>query len=198
MNDQETFILDRYQKLIETPSDINEHLPVLFEIAKQVDSIVELGTRDCNSTTAFMAAFLFTNKFLYSYDLYKSDVVEKFEKFSNFKFYQKDTLDTVIPVVDLLFIDTLHTYFQLINELQTHSKNVKQYIVLHDTVSYGYGDESFYSKQEYMIMSEKVKKGEKMGLVNAINDFLLKDDGLNWYVHKTYENNNGLTILKRK
>lgn len=195
---KENFILERYERLINTPSDINEHLPVLFELAKEVGSIVELGTRNCVSATAFMAAFLFTDKVLYSYDLYRSNDVGEFEKFDNFHFFNDDALDVQIPNADLLFVDTLHTYFQLTSELNIHSKNINKYIVLHDTVSYAYGDESFYSEQECMIMSEKVKKGEKMGLVNAMNDFLLKDDGLNWTIHKAYENNNGLTILKRK
>lgn len=191
-------IQKKYEESLHIPSDINEHLPILFNLAKEVDSIIEMGTRDCISTTAFLAAIANTEKTLISYDLYRSSNVDDLEKFSNFKYYQKDTLDLTIPTADLLFIDTLHTYFQLTSELNMHSKNVKKYIALHDTSSYAYGDESFYSKQEYMIMSEKVKKGEKMGLVNAINDFLLKDDGLNWGIYKVYENNNGLTILKRK
>lgn len=191
-------IQEKYEKSLHIPSDINEHLPTLFSLAKEVDSIIEFGSRNCTSTTAFLAAIADTEKTLVSYDLYKSQLIDELEKYNNFKFYQEDVLDLTIPNVDLLFIDTLHTYFQLTNELGNNSKSVRKYIVLHDTVSHAYGDESPYSDQEYMVMSKKVKQGEKRGLVPAIDDFLLKDDGLNWFVYKVYENNNGLTILKRK
>jgi hypothetical protein len=191
-------ILQRYESLISIPSDINEHLPVLFALAQEVDSIAELGTRNCNSTTAFMAAIVFSNKELFCYDLYRSDLIDEFEKFENFNFFQADTLEIDLPNIDLLFIDTLHTYFQLKNELSLHAKNVSKYIVLHDTKSYAYGDESFYSESEYMIMSKKVKQEEKRGLVPAISDFLETEEGNKWIIEKVYENNNGLTILKRQ
>jgi hypothetical protein len=157
-----------------------------------------MGTRHCNSTTAFLAAIVDTDKTLISYDLYRSPSVDECEKLKNFKFYKEDTLDITIPKVDLLFIDTLHTYFQLTNELNLHSKNVNKYIVLHDTTIYAHIDEALYPTNEFSVMSNKIKQGEKRGIKNALDDFLLQNDGLNWYIHKVYENNNGLTILKRK
>jgi hypothetical protein len=192
------FIIQKYIDLSNTPSDINEHLPTLFELAKEINSIVEMGTRNCNSTTAFLAAIVDTDKTLISYDLYRSPSVDECEKFENFKFYKEDTLDLTIPNVDLLFIDTLHTYFQLTNELNLHSKNVNKYIVLHDTTVYAHFDEAPYPTNECSVMSNKIKQGEKRGIKNALDDFLLQGDGLNWCIHKVYENNNGLTILKRK
>jgi hypothetical protein len=124
-------------------------------------------------------------------------VVDELEKYSNFKFCLEDVLEATIPNTDLLFIDTLHTYFQLLSELNLHSANVNKYIVLHDTTSFGHGDEPFYSSLEYMIMSNKVKHGEKRGLLNAIEEFMGSTEGKKWAIHKVYENNNGLTILKR-
>lgn len=186
-------LLQRYEELKRTPSDINEHLPILFEFAQQVDSIVEVGTKDCNATNAFLAAFLNTNKTLYSYDIFKQDIVQEFEKINNnFNFFKQDILKITIPVVDLLFINhSLHTYYQLINELNMHSKNIKKYIAVRATATYAYKDDRCHIKIPG-------KDPKKTGLVNAINDFLLKDDGLNWFIDKVYKNNNGLTILKRK
>jgi len=192
------FIIQKYINLSNTPSDINEHLPTLFELAKEVSSIVEMGTRHCNSTTAFLAAIADTDKTLISYDLYRSPSVDECEKIKNFKFYKEDTLNLTISNTDLLFIDTLHTYFQLTNELNLHSKNVNKYIVLHDTAIYAHIDEALYPVNECSVASNKIKQGEKRGIKNALDDFLLQGDGLNWFIYKVYENNNGLTILKRK
>jgi hypothetical protein len=187
----------KYTELLETPSDINEHLSTLFDLAKEVNSIVELGTRNCASAIAFLAAIIETKKTFVTYDLYRSSIVDELEKYSNFKFCLEDVLEATIPNTDLLFIDTLHTYFQLLSELNLHSANVNKYIVLHDTTSYKHGDEPFYSSIEKMIMSNKVEHGEKRGLLNAIEEFMGSTEGKKWAIHKVYENNNGLTILKR-
>ena len=46
---------DIYLFLCDTPSDINEHLPVLKELASQSDSVVEMGVRWVVSTFALLA-----------------------------------------------------------------------------------------------------------------------------------------------
>jgi SUMO ligase MMS21 Smc5/6 complex component len=182
-------------------SDINQHLVTLFNLANEqtVNHIVEFGTRDGVSTSAFLAAIENTQKTLTCYDLYQSSIIENYKHFKNFTFEQKDTLKIEIQSADLLFIDTLHTYFQLFNELNLHSKQVSKFIVMHDTMTYGNEDEGFYDKNSSVKMSDKVVlDGDNKGLKSAINDFLNNtEDGKNWSIFKVYENNNGLTILKR-
>jgi predicted O-methyltransferase YrrM len=92
------------------------------------------------------------------------------EKGIDFKFKLGDTLDIKIPKVDLLFIDTDHTYKQLSQELELHSDKAQKYIVLHDTVSCA--DE----------------------LLPAVNELIEK--GV-WKIEKHYENCNGLMVLSR-
>jgi predicted O-methyltransferase YrrM len=181
-----------------TPSDINEHLPVLYRLAEKVQTIVEMGTRNGESTSALLAAIEGTTKKLTCYDLYRAPIVDRFESFSNFNFVLADTLKISIESTDLLFIDTLHTYHQLYNELVKHSGSVTTYIALHDTVSYGEKDEPFYDPNAEVKMSDLTEQTAKTGLIAAVNDFLTTEDGQNWYIGATYTNNNGLMILKRK
>jgi len=187
-----------YNNHKETPSDINEHLPVLHRLAEKVNSIIEMGTRNGESTSAFLAAIEGTSKTLTCYDLYRAPIVDQFEIFNNFKFVQADTLKIDIEKTDLLFIDTLHTYYQLYNELVKHSININTYIALHDVVSYGEKDEPYYDPNAEVKMSDLTQSTSKTGLIAAVNDFLATNDGQNWYIGDTYKNNNGLMILKRK
>ena len=59
-------------------------------------------------------------------------------------FFVADTRQLEIEETDLLFIDTWHDYLQLKKELFRHSNKVKKYIILHDTVFYGFINENLY------------------------------------------------------
>ncbi len=178
-------------------SDINEHLETLYQYSKECEHITEMGVRGACSTWAF----LWSNpKKMISYDIMKTNEVYEVEDITkecgyNFNFVESDVLKIEIEPTDLLFIDTLHTYTQLSNELNLHSKKVNKYIILHDTVSFGYRDEVIYEHASDII---KEKDRSKEGLNPAIDDFLKTEPGQDWFVFKTYLNNNGLTILKRK
>ena len=160
--------------------DICEHLHTLKILADSVEHITEFGVRNGISTIAFLAG---KPKVLRSYDIddYKSYDTTK-ELIANFdidyKFIKASTLEIDIEPTDLLFIDTLHTYDQLKAELERHAKNVKQYILFHDTYAYGYKGERENSK----------------GLVPAIEEFLKANP--NWKIKRIYNNCNGLLIIQ--
>ena len=175
-----------------TPSDINEHMGTLYNLAKECEHITEMGVRNVVSTWAFM---LRDPKKLVGIDLHINDNVQKAKDlYPKWEFIQADTTKIKIKPTDLLFIDTLHIYTQLKKELILHSDNVKKYIVLHDTNTYGYKDEpTDWQTPEIM---ENYQLDEKKGLQPAVNEFLI--DNPEWILYKEYTNNNGLTILKRK
>ena len=87
-----------------------------------------------------------------------------------------NTLEIEIEPTDLLFIDTLHTYDQLIKELELHGNKSKKFIIIHDTETFG---------------GNKKKKG----LEHAYKEFLTNNE--NWSLLEHFANNNGLTVLKR-
>lgn len=193
-------------------SDINEHLETLKKLSSECDTVIELGIRWMVSIIALAVSGC---KNIYGYDVihpsaFDGNRFENLEKYCkkynlNLNIVQGDVLElTTIPECDLLFIDTFHAYRQLKSELFLFSDKVKKYIVMHDTNSYAEIDEAYISKKEWF---EKYKNNEiineivdinceKQGLKNAIEDFL--SENKDWEIFKIYENNNGLTVLKRK
>jgi len=185
-------IKEKFELAKSTPSDINEHLYTLHELAKECNHITEMGVRNVVSTLAFM---LRDPKKLIGIDLHTNENVENAKLlYPKWEFIQADTTKIKIKETDLLFIDTLHIYSQLKKELNLHSGQVKKYIVLHDTTTYGFTDEPT-SWQTPEIMENYIIENNK-GLQPAIIEFLNNNE--EWYIYKEYVNNNGLTILKRK
>lgn len=195
MNDSS--IIRKYQELIATPSDINEHLPVLKRYAEECDIIMEMGVRWIVSTWAFLAG---NPKKLTSLDLYNpsnfgGNIQEVYEAALNseinFEFVEQDSLTYNMDECDLLFIDTWHDYLQLKKELFRHHTKVKKYIILHDTVSYGFTNEDLVVSGNH----SKIETNLPKGLVPAIEEFLMWNR--NWVIWEKKQNNNGLTVLKK-
>lgn len=186
MNIDEKFI-----ELVNTHSDINEHLNTLFEYALKCDTIAEFGVRDIVSTFAFAKA---RPKKITCVDVLIPKNINEFIKACeiqniNCEFFKDDTLKFSLENVDLLFIDTWHSYNQLKNELKIHNSKVNKYIILHDTVSY-----AFVNERKYDYIPNNNSQ-EKSGLVPAIQEFLLENPI--WKIEKEFTNNNGLTVLSR-
>ena len=179
-NKQHVFEVE-YQRAKKTTSDINQNLPVLYELAKECETIVEMGVRTGVSTRAFLN----TDASLLSIDIKKNTTVEKLFALADpsgksCQYMIGDVLKIEIPETDLLFIDTLHTYKQLTQELKLHGNKAKKYLIFHDTHTFGVSGENGIDKK---------------GLMPAIIEFVIANPHWNFYVHKT--NNNGLTVLKR-
>ena len=193
MNIEET-----YKNKCQTKTDINEHLPTLFKYAKMVKHITELGTRYGESTWAFLHA---RPERLISHDINKTPPVQGIENAAkneniDYTFNVSDSLTVKIEETDLLFIDTFHSYAQLITELNMHSHKAKKYIILHDTTTYGEKDMPNVGPISTNLNQYKLKYPDKQGLFNATLDFI--DKNHEWEIAERYENNNGLTVLQRK
>lgn len=174
--------------------DINEHLPTLREYASKVNHVTEMGVRWGASTIAIGSAK--PNKMI-SFDITETVEMNKViellkESEIDFEFIIADTLNLEIEETEMLFIDTLHTYNQLIKELMLHESKVSKYIILHDTVTFGRKDEQIYEHASPLV---KTMESAKNGLMTAVEDFLKTNT--DWVIEKHYENNNGLTILSR-
>lgn len=166
------FFEQEYRRAYEMWSDIHEHVPILREYAEKCESIVEFGVRTGNSTRAFLC----TNAKLTSYDIIQDESVVRLFSLAksigkNVEYIIQDSLKVEIEPVDLIFIDTEHTYAQLSQELKLHGNKAKKYLIFHDTITFG---------------------GE---LNAAILEFL--QENKDWWVKEFRKNNNGLTILER-
>lgn len=181
-------IQQKFSLLCNTPSDIYQHLPTLNRYAQGCDVVVELGVRSVVSTWALVAA---KPKVLVSVDLKHpsnfgaGDELNRVTEACNkngvkFSFVEADSRTYDIPECDLLFIDTLHNYEVLREELRVQSVKAQKYIIMHDTFLFGSRDESTV---------------EGRGLNAAIIEFLATSP--QWRVKEVYTNNNGLTVLER-
>lgn len=184
-------------ELLHTPSDINEHFPMMFYYGNQCEHITEMGVRGVLSTWAWLGSR--PNK-LVSYDLHDptnwgGDIKEVYNaaKDNNilFEFKIQDVLKTEIEETDLLFLDTWHAYDQLKQELKLHSSKAKKFICFHDTTSCEFIDES----KEHTNAWEGESSGK--GIWPAIEEFLFENNK-EWMLYERVRKNNGFTVIKRK
>ena len=174
-------IQSMYELACAAPSDIHEHLPVIHEYCLKCAHVTEFGVRDVVSTWAMLHAKPMK---CISYDVHESDKVAAAamivaREHVHWQFIKADTLSITMEQTDLLFIDTLHTYDQLIKELELHHDKVNKYIMMHDTSFHGDTGEN-----------------GRAGLWQAIQEFLQKH--AQWQLVERRTNNNGLTVLGRK
>jgi hypothetical protein len=203
----------KYNQLCNLASDINEHLPTLYEYTKECNSILELGVRSAVSSFAFIKGLSDNgkiNKKLISCDICcisdssNSDLIKNFCNDNNieYTFILKNDLDIVIPneveIVDMTFIDTWHIYGQLKRELKKFAPITSKYIILHDTELDKEFGETIRSNWDARAQSESTGipiEEINCGLGPAIFEFLR--DNVDWKIDYQVANNNGLTVLKR-
>jgi hypothetical protein len=197
-------MLKKYQEKCRITSDINEHLPTLYEYTKKCDSVVECGVRNIVSSYAFAAGLLGNiNNSYVLVDPYKSNQIQPFLNLCsnegiNARFVEQSDLECPLVETDLLFIDTWHVYGHLKRELAYWHSSVKKYIIMHDTtVDEWYGENARFPCN---INEQSVKSGIPVeeiikGLWPAIEEFL--KEHAEWKIEKRFTNNNGLTILTR-
>lgn len=183
-----------YEDACNTASDINEHLPIMLEYAKKCKHITEMGVRSGVSTRAFL--YSDPDK-LFSYDLYLEDDVKLYfdeakKLGKNYQYISADVLNIEIEPTELLFIDTLHSYKQIQQELKLHADKVSKYIIFHDIVTWGVNGESWHGLNNESFWGER---NSSIGIVPAIEEFLQENP--HWQKIHWYQNNNGLGIIER-
>jgi hypothetical protein len=173
---------DAFDILRRHPSDINEHLPMLYFLASQCDHVTEFGVRTGASTIAFLHALQSRSAKLRSYDINDQFGVYKTMRphtTTDWVFSICSTLAiSQIEPTDLLFVDTLHRYDQVRQELAIHGDAARRWIVFHDTETFGaVGDDG----------------GE--GINRAIDEWLALRPEYQ-IVYRTHRNH-GLTVIER-
>ena len=164
-------------------------LAILNHYAMQCETATEFGVNSGASAIAIMAGYV--NK-LVGVDIERlPNVIENLEKLAkenkiNYSFIQKSSIDIDIESTDLLFIDSLHLYEHLKQELILHHKYVNKLIIIHDTILCGESGMDYPQCRRY----------PGRGLMKAINEFLADND--EWTIHKHYTKHYGMMVLKRK
>jgi cephalosporin hydroxylase len=136
-----TRLFDEYESRLNIWSDIQDHMPVLFEMVTTYPHahVVELGTRTGNSTSAFLAGVEKVGGFLTSIDVNEPNVPPWMKASMYWKYFVEDdmTFDVnQLPMyIDILFIDTSHDYDHTLAELKKFYPLVEWggTILMHDT-----------------------------------------------------------------
>lgn len=194
-------LFELYSKI---PSDINEHLPVLYELATQCSSVTEIGIRSMVSTWGILeglAESSFEDCSYLGIDIANPPqatlaLAQRLAEAHgiSFSFILENDMKINIPVTDLLFIDSLHTYAHLTYELENFSPQVQKYIALHDTSApWGDVDDNEYHGN-YSEYPEEINRN-KRGLWSAVEDFLNRHP--EWNLKERRLNNHGFTVLYR-
>jgi hypothetical protein len=165
------------------PSDIQEHMATLYELAKKCSHVVEGGVRYVVSTWAWIWGCACRGGEVHSYCWTLIPEIQRAIDLCEgeglpWHFHEGDWLQAEIPKTDLLFIDTNHFYSQLKEELRIHGPKARRYIVLHDTEHFG----------------QVGADGLTPGLWQAVEEFV--SQGV-WRIKDHYRNCNGLTVLER-
>jgi len=168
-------------------SSMKEHMETLRDLATDCSHVTEFGVNRVGSTWAFV---LGCKGKVVSYDIRKRDEVGLAEEICkeegiDWTFIMASDLEVEIEPTDMLFIDTLHCGTHLTKELNLHEGKVKKYIVMHDTVTFGYHGQ---------VSNRTAKRFAGNGLWEAVEEFMKK--GV-WKIKKHYTNCHGLTILER-
>lgn len=203
--DNYNYIVNKNNLLINTKSEINEHLCIFSDYAEECNSILEVGIRNNESTWAFIYG-LIKNKNLCKKNLslidYKyhniNEILINTSNISDLKINY--FTDSKIPTenADLTFINTLHCYGQLKKDLIQFSEFTNKYIIIHGTALYENDSEIVKCNMDINTLINYKDLSEhdlSNGTKNAINEFLHKNK--DWVLYNVCIHNNGLTILRR-
>lgn len=130
----------RFAAVCAEPSDIRGHLPRLRDLVVSLDAqvVVELGVRTARSTTALLAGVEETGGLVWSCDVVNHGAPSEVGEHPQWEFVLGDdvAMAPFAPTpIDVLFIDTSHTYEQTVAELVAYAQLVRPggAIALHDT-----------------------------------------------------------------
>lgn len=133
-----------YAQRVSEKTDIAWHLPALYAAVAEREKpvVVELGTKEGNSTAALLAAAEAADGQVWSVDIDPGLDPSGFPWHSHPRWHytcgdsiSAEVLGCLPGRVDVLFVDTAHTYVQTYAELQAWVPRVRRggIVLLHDT-----------------------------------------------------------------
>jgi tetratricopeptide (TPR) repeat protein len=174
----ETGLAQLYRSACTTPSDIHEHLPLLYALARRCRHVTEVGTRSGASTTALLYG---QPEVLVCYGTAKAPAVERLEGLAGhtaFRFHRTDVLPVEIEETEVLFLDTWQVGDHLPQQLARHAGKAGKYIILSGTTLPAEVGDTEPQPEAWATIEELVREGT-------------------FRIKQRLTNNNGLTVLER-
>jgi len=172
--------LDEIFEVIKSmPRDLEEHMDLLKGLSSKCSHVTEIGKRK-ESLVALAAG---KPKKLVSHNTEWHQVGDRVEELAKLDIeiertpISSEQIES-IEKTDMLFIDTVHTYSRMIDELNKFAPSVKRFIVARGTQANG-----------------EVGEDGGAGILYALRFFMKENP--QWSVIEHYENQYGLTVLGR-
>jgi cephalosporin hydroxylase len=206
-----------YKQACEQFSDIHEHVQLLSQYAAlpTVNIILELGSREGISTIGWVWGLINKTHLIttghtpeiHVCDLIITDRIRIIKSLCDdcgvhCFVYQGNDVDPELSlpkVVDLTFIDSMHNFPHMVEELKRVAPITRQYIIMHDTTIDAYSSEQVRTGADLDAVAQQTGYAVddiKIGIWPAIVNFLHDSDG-QWIMEKNLSNNNGLTVIRR-
>ena len=191
-------INEMYNFILSNPTDqkgknsmqwIAHYLPTLFKYASQCDSVIEIGLNQVCSTWAFLKAKPKNGVLSIDIDLERIAYMNTIGLNKNIWLHwaknlsQKEqiaysakecsSLEIELPMHDLLFLDSEHTYSQLSQELTLHGNKAQKYIIMHDTTLFpelNQAIDEFMFNNSHFKLEEKFNDSPGLTILKNINE----------------------------
>jgi predicted O-methyltransferase YrrM len=154
-----------FEQRLAEDSDIKGHLQFLRGVAR--GNVLELGVRSGNSTVAFLKGLEEKRGHLWSVDVIPSceDVAKGHALWTFIAGYstsEQAILDAGLELpLDVLFLDTLHTYSQVMQELEMWGPKVRDngLILIHDVLTFPLTDMACHNYTHRNYFDYEVRPG---------------------------------------
>lgn len=189
-----------YELAAATPTAITDHLPTLRYYAGRCSVAGEFGVkRGASSSALLMGASV-----VYSWDIKETAEARHLETLAGQRWHyaigdSRSIPKEHFPPMELLFIDSLHTYAQVRAELNRAMDHVSKYLIFHDTVTFGSVGAQEETGQQQWNYSEHHGQSvpmEHLGIMPAILEFMSQRP--QWRVLQHDANSHGLLILRNE
>lgn len=184
-----------YRKHVLANTAISPHLHHLRDLANGLDHAVEFGVKRGASS----CALLLGAKQVTSYDIAatKEALALKAIAGDRWDYRIEDSRLADVPECDLLFIDSLHTFYQVQTELAAHGNKARKFLVFHDVTTFGeVGAVGETGRQSWTYAAGRGSvPDEHRGIRPAIDFFQIANP--HWRIYSRYVESHGLLVLRR-
>ncbi len=183
-----------YLRHCATAIAIAAHLRRLRELAEDLDVAVEFGVKRGASSSALLIGA----KRVISYDTVATVEARELKRVVGERWDYRigDSREADFEQADLLFVDSLHTYAQVRDELK-HAHKIKRYLIFHDVSTFGEvgaAGESGRQSWTYQLGRGSVPD-EHRGIRPAIDELMIYDQS--WRIIERRTDSHGLLVLQR-
>lgn len=185
-----------YEKHCLANTAISPHLPRLRDLAANALGCVEFGVkRGASSSALLMGCDRVT-----SYDVVETREARELEAIAGeqWSYRIEDARKAVVPDAELFFLDSLHTFEQVRDELAAHGHKAGRWLVFHDTATFavvGADGETGRQKWTYVPGKGSVPL-DCLGIRFAIDNYMIKHP--EWRIAAHYPDSHGLLVLERR